>query len=144
MPHFHFHVVLRGDLFEDRDGCNYFDLKSAKVYARRLAIDLGRTGNFAGRPCWWSMASDKRWRISRSTMWLCSHATAARRLRVQTLATPMPIAFRPTFRAAGNDMWFLAPRTTFPHRFAVLDVETCVLRKVLCMCAASDWQKSWA
>jgi len=48
MPHFHFHVVLRGDLFEDRDGCNYFDLKSAKVYARRLAIDLGRTGNFAG------------------------------------------------------------------------------------------------
>ena len=48
MPHFYFHVALRGDLFKDRDGCTYFDLQSAKVYARRLSLELGRTGNFTG------------------------------------------------------------------------------------------------
>jgi hypothetical protein len=48
MPHFHFHVALRGDLFEDREACNYFDVGSAKVYARRLALDLVRTGSFGG------------------------------------------------------------------------------------------------
>jgi hypothetical protein len=46
MSQFHFHVTLRGDLFEDRDGCNYFDIESAMIYARRLAFNLGGTGNF--------------------------------------------------------------------------------------------------
>ena len=48
MPRFHFHVSFRGDLLEDRDGCNYFDAESARNYGRRLALDLNRTGNFAG------------------------------------------------------------------------------------------------
>ncbi len=48
MPHFHFHVALRGDLFEDRDGCTYHDLGSAQSYGRRLALDLRRTGTFTG------------------------------------------------------------------------------------------------
>jgi hypothetical protein len=48
MPHFHFHVALRGDRLEDRDGRHYFDVGSAKVYGRRLALALVRTGNFTG------------------------------------------------------------------------------------------------
>lgn len=48
MSQFHFHVTLRGDLFEDRDGCNYFDMESAMIYGRRLACNLGRISNFTG------------------------------------------------------------------------------------------------
>jgi hypothetical protein len=47
MPRFYFHVALRGDLFEDRDGGNYFDAGPARMHARRLALDLHRTGNFS-------------------------------------------------------------------------------------------------
>ena len=46
MPQFYFHVALRGDLFEDRDGWHYADVEGAKAYARRLALDLRGTGNF--------------------------------------------------------------------------------------------------
>ena len=46
MPQYYFHVALRGDLFEDRDGRYYADLEHAKAYGRRLALDLRTTGNF--------------------------------------------------------------------------------------------------
>jgi hypothetical protein len=46
MPLYFFHAVNGSDVFTDKDGTDYLDFASAKLYARRLAADLKKNGTF--------------------------------------------------------------------------------------------------